>query len=362
MFKPLQGSERLSELRRFETEDVVERKGVVPPDHVYLNNYPIPHPLTAFNPALDVKDGRAVVYARIILGYFMYVSAIVRMEVPLSDVLSSGVTNNHYVAELIVTPSMKYDIWGVEDPRFVRWGGRSYMVYTGRTVNYFNPAIRRERTLPVLAVSERGIRWAKKAVFVLPVIFRRHVISDKDAFVVDTGGGDSVLVFHRPHTDDERYYLLVSKVGREDFNKAVQAGEPQRPVELEVNDSRVVLNEAEFEEKLGWATPPVEVEPGRYVVFVHAVDRFTFAYRLLAVQFRVVNGDVVLEAVTPKYIMEPKEPYEVFGDRPYTIFPCGAAKVDDAILLTYGAADYMVGFGLVKTDVLLSVLDKGSVS
>ena len=357
MFRYIEGAKEFSRLRVFKTIDIAERKGVIPPDHIYLNNYPIPHPLTAFNPALDIRDNRAVVYARIILGYFMYVSAIIRLEVPIPDIMSKGVTNNHYVAELIMTPSTRYDIWGIEDPRLVKHKDRSYMIYTGRTVNYFNPAIRRERTLPVLAVSERGLKWYKKAVFVLPSMFRRHVISDKDAFILDPGDGD-VLLFHRPHTDDEKFYLLVSRIRRDDFVKAVES-KGESVLEIEVDDPRIALEELDYEEKLGWATPPIEIEPGRFVTFVHAVDKYIYGYRIFAVQFRLRNGELELEAITPHYIMEPRESYEVFGDRPYTIFPCGAIKVDDQIIMTYGAADYMIGFAAIRVDELMSVLDKG---
>ncbi|RLF40478.1 MAG: glycosidase, partial [Thermoplasmata archaeon] len=61
--------------------------------------------------------------------------------------------------------------------------------------------------------------------------------------------------------------------------------------------------------------------------------------------------------VTPYYIMEPKEIYEIFGDRPHTIFPCGAQKLDDKILLSYGAGDSVLAFGEVDVEELLSLLN-----
>lgn len=41
--------------------------------------------------------------------------------------------------------------------------------------------------------------------------------------------------------------------------------------------------------------------------------------------------------------MEPKEIYEIYGDRPYVVFPCGAGIVKDKIYLTYGGADSVIG-------------------
>ena len=78
------------------------------------------------------------------------------------------------------------------------------------------------------------------------------------------------------------------------------------------------------------------------------------------VEFTPGEGPVV-RAVTPRYIMAPREPYEVYGDRPYTVFPCGAARIDDKLLVSYGAADYMVAFALIDVDELLAEIDRGRI-
>ncbi|MEM4101061.1 MAG: glycosidase, partial [Desulfurococcaceae archaeon] len=62
------------------------------------------------------------------------------------------------------------------------------------------------------------------------------------------------------------------------------------------------------------------------------------------------------------YIMEPRTPYEVYGDRPFTVFPCGAQIVDDKVIVAYGAADYLVGFGAIDLAELMSALEKGRVA
>ncbi|RUM47967.1 MAG: glycosidase, partial [Hyperthermus sp.] len=52
--------------------------------------------------------------------------------------------------------------------------------------------------------------------------------------------------------------------------------------------------------------------------------------------------------------------YEIYGDRPYTIFPCGLWQLNGKeALITYGAADYMAGIGLLNIDELKGLLDKG---
>jgi len=60
--------------------------------------------------------------------------------------------------------------------------------------------------------------------------------------------------------------------------------------------------------------------------------------------------------------MEPRELYEVYGDRPYVVFPCGASLVDDStLLLSYGAADQFVGLAAIDLDSLFAELDRGRI-
>ncbi|MBC7129946.1 glycosidase, partial [Candidatus Bathyarchaeota archaeon] len=163
--------------RKRKTVDIVKRLGVITPDKVHLKNYPIDNPATIFNPAILVEDdGDVKVYARIVLGYFTYASAVAELTMPLSDIYTLKVMG-HYPADIVVYPSNRFDIWGVEDPRVYRLDDKLYMTYSGRTVNYFNPAIRVERTLPVTAVYEKT--WRKICVVRLPNDLRRFVVSDK---------------------------------------------------------------------------------------------------------------------------------------------------------------------------------------
>ncbi len=350
------GASEAASIRRMETRDIVERLGVLSPNRLFLNNYPIRNPIAAFNASVAVNGEEAAVFARIVVGYYMYVSAIVRVSIPLEDILSKSVTANYYAANLVVTPSTRYDIWGAEDPRVYSIDGTLYMTYTGRTVNYFDPVVRRERTLPITAVARNGsaTEWAKKFVHVLPRMLRDRLVSDKDAFMVKAAG--STWLFHRPHMADDVFYMTISRV-------ELPASPGKGIVEVEARDTLWVLPNAAFEEKVGWAAPPIRVGQDRFIVLAHGVDREIHAYRLFALEVSFSrNEGPVVEAVTPYYIMEPKLSCEVFGDRPYTIFPCGAWPLDgDRVLLTYGAADYMVGFGLLDLNELRSHLDRGRI-
>ena len=354
MFKLAEGAHEFASKRWPEVKDIAERIGYIAPSHIHINNYPKDTPIAAFNPAMCLDQDYLKIFARIIIGYYMYVSAVALIDVPLSDVEARRITNSHYSAELVVYPTNKYDFWGVEDPRVNRIDDILTMVYTGRSVNYFNPAIRQERTLPVVAVSKprNGRTWIKKGVFVLSPHLRSHVISDKDAFLVKTDDG-KLWLFHRPHTDDERFHLVISRVSSEFLTSPSFS-------EITVTDTRIVLEPAPFEEKLGWAAPPIKIDSHRYLALIHAVVKESLVYNVFAALLRYDESKgFFVESVTPYYIMGPKTIYEIYGDRPLVVFPCGVAEVDGDIIVSYGAADYVIGLAKIDKQQLLSILEEG---
>ena len=342
MFKVV--NREINKIRKFETKDIVRRRIVITAKQVKLLNHPVGEATTIFNPSLliDDKDGIRL-YARIVLGYFSYASAVAELRLSVQDIYTPPI---NYDANLILYPGSKYDFWGVEDPRAYRFEGRAFITYSGRTVSYFNPAVRIERTLPVNAIlTDDG--WKKTHVFRLPKQIRQFVVSDKDAFLLKAN--KKVLLFHRPHLSDDSFYLAISEVSHD----LLKIGNGVKNVV--VNNTRTAFEPSKFEIKLGWSTPPIEVED-KYLVLLHGVDVEIQAYRVFAI---LLNDRGEIIAVSPFYIMEPKESYEIYGDRPYTIFPCGAQKIDDSIIVSYGAADSVIGIGEIKVDELLGILDKG---
>jgi len=328
--------------RENKTEDIVKRLCVITANRVHLKRYPVDNPVTIFNPSLVVEDGEITIYARIILGYFTYASAVAEIFVPHRDIYTNAFSG-HYTAEIKVFPNNRFDLWGVEDPRVYEIEGKKYMTYCGRTVNYFNPSIRTERTLPITAVEEKD-RWKKLSVYRLAPELRGFVISDKDAFLFKAK--DKLMLFHRLHMSDEKFYPVISEVPRKSLDS-------ENFQEVTVENTSLALEAQEFEEKIGWATPPVKVDK-EYLFLMHSVDKETKIYRVFAL---VMNRKLEITAVTPHYILGPNEPYEVYGDRPFVVFPCGAQLIDDSLLISYGAADSAVVVGEIDVSELMSILD-----
>ncbi|MBC7130282.1 glycosidase, partial [Candidatus Bathyarchaeota archaeon] len=169
---------------------------------------------------------------------------------------------------------------------------------------------------------------------------------DKDSFMMKNG--DELLLFHRPHMTDNGFYLTISKVPKINEGKALK--------EITVEETKVVFEHANFEEKIGWGPPPVQVGK-EHLFLLHAVDRKSLAYMVFAALLSL-NEEVSVKAVTPCYIMKPMMPYEVYGDRPYTVFPCGLQEVDGKLLMSYGAGDSAAAFGEIDLSELMAMLDK----
>ncbi len=326
--------------RNYKTVDMVERLYVITPFHIRISNHPIDRPRTVFNPSMRITEEGIRIYARVTLGYYTYASAVAEFDISFEDLFSRR--EKEFVAELTILPSNKYDFWGVEDPRVYEIEGNIYATYCGRTVSYFDPHIRVERTLPVTAVFRNG-KWKKIAVFRMQDELRSFVVSDKNAFMMKA---KDLMLFHRLHMLNEKFYLSVCKIPQDVLTL-------DEFKEIVVGSNITVLEERkDFEAKIGWATPPIKVD-NEFVVFIHAVDKFMGVYRIFAV---LMNEEGVFTAVTPFYIMEPKETYEIFGDRPYVVFPCGAELKEGYIYISYGGADSVIGIGRIKLDDLLTVL------
>lgn len=324
--------------RENKTVDIVKRLGVITANRVHLTNHAADNPVTIFNPAILCENDDLKIYARIVLGYFTYTSAVIELEIPIAelDYLSEG----HYSGRIVIQPDNEYDIWGVEDPRVCVIRGKAVITYSGRTVNYFRPGL--ERVLPIAAIREDN-GWKKVRVFTFT---GEQVVSDKDAFLTET---NNLTLFHRLHTQSDEYHCVTNDVPAE-----VLSG--KELIKSALSNARIAIKAANFEDKIGWGTPPVKVGK-EYLLLLHGVDKNQW-YKVFAV---LMDKNTKITAVTRCYIMEPRESYEVYGDRPFTVFPCGLCKVDDKLLVSYGAADFASGIGEIDLSRLMSLLDKNRI-
>lgn len=318
-----------------------------------MAGFPGAHPASVFNPALalDEKSGKLLLLPRVVLGPYMYVSCIALLELDVGELAhaSSGYVRQ---AKAVLLPDNKHDVWGAEDPKVSRVRGRLALAYSGRAVNYFDPMRWQNRTRPVVAVSSNGREWRKVAAFLpSPEVFG-DVVSVKYAFLHEASG-DLLYFFHRVHYKGGPFDLFVSSV-------PAAALEGQELKELYIENGAPLLEPEPWESQLGWGTPLVEVEKGKLVSLAFAFDADGVVSRAFAILFEERGGVLELSAITPFYVMEPREPFEKYGDRPMTVVPCGAAKVDNELIVSYGASEMFSALGSADVSTLMEALDKGS--
>ena len=323
--------------RENRVEDIVKRKLVISPENVKLENFPIRKPVAVFNPSLLLENGETKLYARIVIGYYKYISAIAEMR--------EG--DSFFRAKIVILPDREFDVMGAEDPRVYEFKGKILMTYTGRTPGYFDHSTV-ERVVPVTAV-KTGEEWKKICIakFEREVAEEMRITSNKNAFFAEIGKNSKF--FHRMHEESGNFYLLLS-----DFRESSFGGKFE---EVVLENTKQILLQEKFEEKVGWCTPPLKIED-EYLFFLHAAEKRLKSYRVFAV---LMDPSMRITAITPHYIMAPKEVYEIYGDRSLTIFPCGAGRMDDKILISYGAADSFACIGEIELSELLAVLDKNRV-
>jgi len=105
--------------------------------------------------------------------------------------------------------------------------------------------------------------------------------------------------------------------------------------------------------KIGLSAPPLETPDG-WLILYHGVRRTAGGclYRLgLALLDRDDPRRVLRRS--DEWVFGPTEPYELNGDVPGVVFPCGWIRDGDEIRLYYGAADSCVGLATAKLSELL---------
>ena len=340
-------AESVNRLRRNTTRDLVERVWAISPEVVKIINHPIKHVPAIFNPGMEILDRRLLIFPRIILGYYLYISAIGRIELSLDQVLG-GEAPREIEIELIIQPNNQFDIYGCEDPRAQRVEDKLIITYAGRSREYY-PELYRidhgQQVNPILAIDEGGV-FRKRICFRLHDRFVRGFIRDRDAMLLSND--ERLFLLHRPELIDEplslRYSILPELdelLKHEGFNLFI------------LEDPRTLLKPARFEYRVGWAAPPIKLRDG-WLTLIHS-EGIDCIYRVFAALLSA-DEEVRIEAITPSYIMEPKTSYEIFGDRPCVVFPCGAIAVGDDLIISYGAADQVLGIGRIPLNELMAEL------
>jgi beta-1,2-mannobiose phosphorylase / 1,2-beta-oligomannan phosphorylase len=221
---------------------------------------------------------------------------------------------------------------GCEDPRITKIGDRIYMTYTA--YDGVNPPRIAMSSILVDDFLSKNWNWDE------PRLISPPGIDDKDACIVKNMNGEGFIAFHR-----------LNEVIWMDFLNDLNFSERR------YLDGGVIA-QARADKwdniKLGIAGPPIETDKG-WLLLYHAVSDPDFKYKVGAMLLDASDPRVIL-ARTDEPLFEPEEPYEIEGQVPNVVFPCGQVVIEGVVYLYYGGADSVVGVATMPLDAILSVL------
>lgn len=299
--------------------------------------------LAVFNCAAILIEGKIHVLYRAVGDYVTYSS---RLGYAIFD------CNLNLIKRFdkpVFEPDIRFWEMSIEDPRLVRIDNKIYVTY----VTTPTPA-------PPLAVRLKlGMPKPKQA-------FPRCAIAEVKDFKEFTRLGTVT-----PYDAEERNLVLFPK--RID-NKFAALHRPANWIgdkwsvdkpsiwfawldkipDIMYGHKVVIKPEEDWEmKKIGAGPPPIETERG-WILIYHAVD-YNDVYRA-GVALLDLHEPWKLISKYTKPILEPEKEYEVKGDVPNVVFPTGAVKVNDDLLVFYGAADKYCCVAFAKLDDIIKCL------
>jgi beta-1,2-mannobiose phosphorylase / 1,2-beta-oligomannan phosphorylase len=234
-----------------------------------------------------------------------------------------------------------YEKYGIEDPRIVKIDNQIYITYvvlSGYVTN--KPMVEASTALATttdfLKYTRLGVITSKgsdnKDVVLFPEKMNQQEssaisLSSASTTTIDSAG--KYFFLHRPSS------WIGSRYGVD--KPSIWLGEGNALTNLEKH-TLLLKPEEDWEQlKVGAGPPPIRTRAGWLIIY-HGVSRER-VYRAGAAILDIRDPSKIIgRTKTP--ILEPKEPYEKFGDVNNVVFPTGACVLDnDKLFVYYGGAD-----------------------
>lgn len=216
-------------------------------------------------------------------------------------------------------PQWPEEAWGLEDPRLTRVDELDAWVIAYTSFSDGGPGVSLATTRDFRSVHRLG---------------RVRAPEDKNAALLPRRIGGQWVMFHRP----------VTKIG------AHADIWLSRSTDLQMWSAPELVMSARHggwwdNARIGMGPPPLETSEGWLVLF-HGV-RETVAGALYRVGLALLDLDEPTRVLrrSSEWAFGPAEPYELTGDVPGVVFPCGLVHdpSTDELRMYYGAADTCVG-------------------
>lgn len=221
---------------------------------------------------------------------------------------------------------------GCEDPRITKINDRFFMTYTA--YDGTNPPRIALTSIAISDFLQKKWNWDK------PKLISPPGVDDKDSCIVKRVNGDGYIAFHRLGD-----VIWLDKLRDLDFpEKKYLSGGIMAQARKDKWDNV----------KIGISSPPIETDHG-WVLLYHGVSQPGFSYKVGAMLLDYADPKNIL-ARTDTPLFEPEKPYELHGQVPNVVFPCGSVVINDTIFIYYGGADSVIGVATMPMKTLLDIL------
>lgn len=249
-----------------------------------------------------------------------------------------GMTIDERLSYPIYTPREEFELKkgkedgnsGCEDPRAVVIDGRVYMTYTAYDGVHAPSGA-------VTSIAVEDFMAKKFDAWQKPFIVTPEGTDDKDLALLPEKIDGQFLLYHR----------ISGRICAEMLPTLEEGVRVNRCIEI-MGPREGMWDAA----KVGIAGPPLPVTGG-YLMLYHGVSRRA-KYRVGAVL--LAPDGVTVRARLADPIFEPREPYELTGEIPNVVFPCGSVIRGDTLYLYYGGADTVVGVATASLSRILEAL------
>lgn len=244
--------------------------------------------------------------------------------------------------KVLISPDREFDLYGCEDPRVTKLGGKHYIFYTalgGYPFGYDNIKV-------AVAISKD-----------LQTIDEKHLVTPFNA--------KAMAMF--PEKINGKYATLLtintdkqpSDICYAEFDKPEDMWSPEYWAKWQENlDAHKLHIRRLQDDHLELGAPPVLTDKGWLLIYCH-IQRYGRPDHVFGVEVLLLDKDNprLIIGRTKGPFMVPEAFYEEVGQVPHTIFPSGALIRGDKLEVHYGATDTHCAMATVPLDNLIKSID-----
>ena len=336
--KAEQHVQSLQGLREPKVEDIFTRRYYVAPQDLLITNYPRTQPAAAFNPGALERDGKLLVFPRLVFDYYTYNSSVGVFELDMEEVIQ-GRIKAPLETEIVLWPEKIWEFGhGCEDPRVTTVGESIYILYTGSKHYHMRGQLIKKSVLG-FAELDRSFNVQRRGYFTTVNGKESVVLSNKDSAFIEIDGENATMLT-RPDLQGEALCWRATA----DLDSLTIPEESMEPV----------LAPEAWEEKVGWSTNTVKLSDNEYLVGWHGVLKEDLSYKD---GLAIVDRAGKLLAISD-YLLAPQGLVESYGDRSLVIFGDGLLRYKDRLIWVGGISDYGIGIFVAGLDEALDKLKK----